>query len=54
MLASDEETVAEPVLPLASAVVQPAVATTESRTSMTRSLLRSESMCCYSLQGWWL
>lgn len=50
----DEETVDEPVFPSASAVVQPAVATTASRTSRNRSLLRSESIDCYSLQGWWL
>jgi hypothetical protein len=54
MLASDEETGDGPIFPLASAVVQPAVATTESRTNRIRSLLRSESISCYSLQGWWL
>jgi hypothetical protein len=53
-LANEEKTVDEPVLSLASAVVQPATATTESRTSRSKSLLRSEDMCCRSLQGWLL
>jgi hypothetical protein len=55
MLASDAEAVVdEPVLPLASALVQPAVATTKSRTSRNKTLLRSANMCSYSLQKWWL
>jgi len=53
-LANEEMTVDEPVLSLASAVVQPATTTTESRTSRSKSLLRSEDMCCRSLQGWLL